>query len=290
MSEYRIYTDATADMPEKLAQELHVNVIPMEVDMGGHTYLYEPSGKEMTPEQFYERARTGEKATTSQITQYRFEEIFSPVLEAGEDVLYLAFSSALSGTCSAACMAAETLAEKYPGRRVVVIDTLAASFGETVLSYYAAKKKAAGASIDEVADWLRTYRNHMCHWFTVEDLMHLKRGGRVSAAAAVMGTMLQIKPVMHVDDEGRLIPVNKVRGRKASLKAIVKEMEKTHLADENELIIVGHSASEEDALYVKQMVEESMGYKNILVGQIGPVIGAHCGQGTMAVFYLGSKK
>ncbi|MBQ3108210.1 MAG: DegV family protein [Clostridia bacterium] len=290
MPNYRIYTDATSDIPEYLAKEWDVNVIPMEVDVGGKTYLYEPTGKELTPEKFYELAAAGEKATTTQITQYRFEEIFAPVLEAGEDVLYIAFSSALSGTYNAACMAAEVLNEKYPDNKLVVVDTLAASFGETVLTYYAVKMRDAGASIEEIAKWLTDHRLNQCHWFTVDDLMHLKRGGRVSAAAAAFGTVLQIKPVMHVDDEGRLVPVDKVRGRKASLKAIVKEMEKSHLEGQNDIVIVGHSASEEDALYVKKLIEESIGYKDVIVGQIGPVIGAHSGKGTMAVFYLGSKR
>jgi len=290
MANYRIYTEATSDMPESLVQELNVDIIPMEVDMGGKTYLYEPTGKELTPEKFYEMAVAGEKATTTQITQYRFEEIFSPALEAGEDILYIAFSSALSGTYNAACMAADVLREKYPERKLIVVDSLAASFGETVLAYYAAKQRDAGIPIEETAKWVEDHRLNQCHWFTVEDLMHLKRGGRVSAAAAAFGTVLQIKPVMHVDDEGRLVPVNKVRGRKASLKAIVKEMEQTHLVGENEIVIVGHSASEEDALYVKKLIEESIGYKDVIVGQIGPVIGAHSGKGTMAVFYLGSKR
>ena len=289
-NDYRIYTDATADLPEQLATELGVNVIPMEVDVGGKTYLFDPSGKELSPATFYEKCRAGQSATTSQITKFRFEEIFSPVLEAGEDILYIAFSSALSGTYEAACLAASALAKKYPERRLVVVDSRAASLGEALLVYHAAKRKASGMTIDEVEAWILANRDHVCHWFTVEDLMHLKKGGRVSATAAVMGTMLQIKPVLHVDNEGRLIPVSKVRGRRSSLKALVKEMEKTHLAQENDLIIIGHGDSEEDALYVKSLVAESLGYKNFLVNYIGPVIGAHSGPGTIALFFLGSKK
>ena len=290
MSTYRLFTDANCDLPPELIQELDIDVIPMEFSIGDKTYKNYPDAREMSAHDFYERLRGGEMSTTNQITAITFTELFEPVLRAGEDILYLVFSSGLSGTCNNACMVAKELNEKYPDRKMRVVDSLAASMGQGLLIYHAALKRAEGADLDTVSGWLEENRNRLAHWFTVDDLNHLKRGGRVSGAAALVGTMLGIKPVLHVDDEGHLIPVEKIRGRRQSLDALVQHMEKTVENPEEQMIFVSHGDAKEDAEYVAEQVKEKFHVKSVLINPIGPVIGTHSGPGTIALFFLGKNK
>ncbi len=290
MGEYVIFTDSTTDLSPELIRELQAEVIPLCYMMGGNTYHNIPGGGEMSVEAFYERLRNGEMSTTAQINSEEFIQYFSPSLESGKDILYLAFSSGLSGTCHSAVLAKEELEKKYPGRRVEVFDTLCASMGEGLLVYHAARLKQAGKDMDEVLSWLKENVLKLCHWFTVDDLNHLKRGGRVSAATALVGTMLGIKPVLHVDDEGHLISVSKVRGRKQSLDALVKRMEETAIDPKGQTVFISHGDCLEDARYVERLVREKMGVETICINQIGPVIGAHSGPGTVALFFLGEKR
>ena len=226
MNGYQIITDSTTDLSPALAEELGIEIIPMEITLSGASYLQFPDERALSNRTFYERLASGETATTNQINATTFTETFERYLQAGTDVLYIGFSSGLSGTYNNSRLAAQELSEKYPGRRILVLDSLAASMGEGLLVYHAVQKQREGMGIDELASWVEANRNRLAHWFTVDDLNFLKRGGRVSGAAALFGTMLGIKPVLHVDNDGHLIPVEKVRGRKNALDALVNHMEK----------------------------------------------------------------
>ena len=290
MAEYRIITDSTTDLAPEMIRELGVQVAPLCYVMDGSTYHNIPGGGEMSDQAFYQKLREGTMPTTTQINSEEFVALFTPVLEAGEDILYIAFSSGLSGTCQSAHLAARELKDRFPERRVEVFDSLCASMGEGLLVYHAATRKNQGATMDEVLAWLKENVLHLCHWFTVDDLNHLKRGGRVSTATALVGTMLGIKPVLHVDDEGHLIPVSKVRGRKQSLDALVKKMEETAIDPQDQVIFISHGDCLEDAKYVAKQVKEKLGVKEVKINFIGPVIGAHSGPGTVALFFLGNPR
>ena len=290
MGTYRIVTDSTTDLTPELIQELDVQVIPLCYMMGGKTYHNIPGGGEMTDKEFYAKLRAGSMSTTTQVNSEEFLHVFTPLLEAGQDVLYIAFSSGLSGTYQSAVLAREELKQRFPDRRLEVFDSLCASMGEGLLVYHAAKLRQAGKSLDEVLAWLKENVLNLCHWFTVDDLNHLQRGGRVSTATALVGTMLGIKPVLHVDDEGHLIPVSKVRGRKQSLDALVRRMEDTVLDPGNQMVFISHGDCLEDAQYVERQIREKLGVQQVKLGFIGPVIGAHSGPGTVALFFLGKER
>lgn len=290
MGTYRIVTDSTTDLTPELIQELDVQVIPLCYMMGGKTYHNIPGGGEMTDKEFYAKLRAGSMSTTTQVNSEEFLHVFTPLLEAGQDVLYIAFSSGLSGTYQSAVLAREELKQRFPDRRLEVFDSLCASMGEGLLVYHAAKLRQAGKSLDEVLVWLKENVLNLCHWFTVDDLNHLKRGGRVSTATALVGTMLGIKPVLHVDDEGHLIPVSKVRGRKQSLDALVRRMEDTVLDPADQMVFISHGDCLEDAQYVERQIREKLGVQQVKLGFIGPVIGAHSGPGTVALFFLGKER
>lgn len=287
---YRIITDSTGDLTPELVRELDLTVIPMEFTVDGKSYHNYPDGHEMSAKAFYDLLRSGKTSTTAQINSQEFVEWAVPMLQAGEDLLYIAFSSGLSGTCQSALLAKQELSEKYPDRKIYVADSLCASMGEGLLVYYAAKMQQEGKSIDEVYQWVQDNKLHLCHWFTVDDLNHLKRGGRVSPAAALFGTMLGIKPVLHVDDAGHLIPVAKIRGRRQSLDALVAHMEETVTNPENQVIFISHGDCLEDAQYVADKIRSKWNVKNIVLNEIGPVIGTHSGPGTVALFFLGTKR
>ncbi|GKI13685.1 hypothetical protein CE91St44_01700 [Oscillospiraceae bacterium] len=289
MAEYVLFTDSTADLTAELVAELGVQVLPMSFNLNGSDYKNYPDNRELAPHDFYDALRAGGVSTTSQINQVAFTEAFEPVLASGRDVLYLAFSSGLSGTCHSAVLAAEELREKYPGRTVEVIDTLQASMGEGLAVYYAASLKNEGKPLAEVADWFKANKMRVCAWFTVDDLMFLKRGGRLSGAAAVAGTLLGIKPVLHVDDEGHLVAMEKVRGRKASLDGLVKHFENSDVPPAEQVVFVSHGDCPADCQYVADKIR-AMGVKRVCLGDIGPVIGAHSGPGTVALFFLASNR
>lgn len=290
MRDYCIITDSTTDLSLSALQESGVQVIPMEFHLDGKSYHNYPDEREYNMEQFYGELKAGKTSTTSQINQQTFLEIFEPILQEGKDLLYLAFSSGLSGTYQSSCLAAEDLREKYPEAKILCVDTLAASAGEGLLVYTAAKKKAEGMGIEELAKWVEDNRLHLCHWFTVDDLHHLKRGGRVSPAAAVIGTALGIKPVLHVDNEGHLIPMEKVRGRRKSLDALVEHMVKTCDPKEGQTIFISHGNAPEDAEYVAKQVKSKLKVKDVVISMIGPVIGTHSGPGTVALFFFGTQR
>ena len=290
MNDYVIVTDSSADLDEALVKELELEVIPLRFTISGETFANYPDNREMDPKKFYQMIRDGEMGTTSAINVADAKEAIEPLLKAGKDVLVLAFSSGLSASCQSCTLAAQELAEDYPDRKVFVVDTLAASMGQGLLVYHTVMKKRSGATIEEARDFAEETKLHLDHWFTVNDLMHLKRGGRVSATTAVLGTMLSIKPVLHVDDEGHLINVGKARGRKASLAALADKV--VELADDpaNQTMFISHSDCLEDAQYVADLIREKYGTTDFRFNYIGPVIGCHTGCGCVALFFLGSHR
>ncbi len=290
MNEYVIVTDSSADLDAAEVKELELQVIPLKFTIGGATYSDYPDNRDMDPHVFYERLRAGEVATTAALNMEDAKGVFEPILKDGKDVLMLAFSSGLSSSCQACLLAAGELAEEYPDRKIYVVDTLCASRGQGLLVYHTVMKKRAGATLEEARDFAEENKLHLCHWFTVDDLMFLKRGGRVSATAAALGTMLSIKPVLHVDDEGHLINMSKTRGRKGSIKAIVDKAAELAIDPADQTMFICHGDCLEDAEQLAQMVRERFGTKDIRIGYTGTVIGAHSGPGTLALFFLGEHR
>ena len=290
MGEYVILTDSSADLTAELAAELGVEVIPLSFTMEDKTYFNYPDNRDIDPADFYARLRGGAMATTAAVNVADYTEAMEPILKEGKDVLVLAFSSGLSATCHSAQIAAGELMEQYPDRKVYVVDTLCASLGQGLLVWYAANLKKQGKTMEEVRDWTEEHKLNLCHWFTVDDLHFLKRGGRISAATAVLGTMLSIKPVMHVDNEGHLIKVGTARGRNASLKALVDHMEQTVLDLKGQSIFISHGDCLADAQKVADDIRASFGVEDIVINYVGPVIGAHSGPGTVALFFMGSER
>ncbi len=290
MNNYTIITDSSCDLPDSLVKELELEVLPLAFIMDGKTYRNYPDNREMAPKDFYNKQREGSMATTNAVNVGEATDAMEAVLKRGEDVLVLAFSSGLSTTCNSFQIAAGDLAEQYPDRKIFVVDTLCASLGQGMFVYQAARLRQAGKSIEEVRDWAEQNRLNQCHWFTVNDLFFLKKGGRVSAATAVVGTMLQIKPVMHVDNEGHLIKVDTARGRKASLNALVDKV--GELADNPaaQTMFISNSDCQEDAQYVADQIKARYGTEEIIINSIGPVIGAHTGPGCVALFFTGKHR
>ena len=290
MSDFVIVTDSSADLPADLVRELGVEDHPLSFTIQGKTYRNYPDGREMAPGAFYQLLRSGGMATTSAVNVADYTAALEPLLQEGKDVLLLVFSSGLSATYQSSVIAVEELREKYPDRKLFTVDTLCASLGQGLLVWHAVEQKRKGASIEAVRDWVEENKLHLCHWFTVDDLHFLKRGGRISAATAVVGSMLSIKPVLHVDDEGHLINVAKARGRNASLTALVDHMEQTAIDPAGQTIFISHGDCLADAQKVADEVRRRMGVKDIVINHVGPVIGAHSGPGTVALFFLGTKR
>ncbi|NCE64736.1 DegV family protein [Pseudoflavonifractor sp. 524-17] len=290
MSEFVIVTDSAADLSAAMVEELDVEVLPLSFTIENQTYEDHPDRRAMPIETFYRLLREGKMATTSAVNVSQYTELVEPFLQSGRDVLILGFSSGLSTTYNSAAMAAAELGEKYPQRKICAVDTLCASLGQGLLVWYAAKMRQAGRSIEEVRDWAEAEKLHFCHWVAVDDLAHLKRGGRISATTAFVGGMLSIKPIIHVDNEGHLINVGKVRGRTASLKHIVEEMGKRVANPQNQIIFISHSDCLEDARIVGEEAKKRFGVKDVVYSHIGPVIGAHTGPGTVALFFVGTER
>ena len=290
LPDYIILTDSSADLSQEMVQEFDVTVLPLRFQIGGKVYANYPDGREMDLHLFYERLRKEEIATTSAVNVNDYIEALTPVLQGGQDVLILAFSSGLSTTYNSAEIAVQELREKFPQRTIYVVDTLAASMGQGLLVYHVSQLRKQGKTLQEARDWAEANKLHLCHQFTVDDLHFLKRGGRISAATAVVGSMLQIKPVLHVDNEGHLINVGKARGRLASLKALVDKMAATATQPETQTVFISHGDCLEDAEKVAEMVRERFGTQDIRINFVGPVIGAHSGPGTLALFYTGTER
>ncbi len=288
---FAIVTDSSSNLTEELIDELDLHILPLTFMVDGQEFQSYLKGEKTDLSQFYTMMREGKVITTSLPNLKASRELIEGLLKEGQDVLYLGFSSGLSGTYQAIELILAELADQYPDRTVMGVDTLAASMGEGLLVYYAARKRNEGASIQEVRDWVEEHKLHLAHWFTVDDLMFLFRGGRVSRTSAWAGTLLNIKPVMHVDDEGHLSPLEKVRGRKKSLKALVDHMEQTaNTPVAEQTVFISHGDCLEDAQYVADLVRERFGVTDIVINYVDPVIGAHSGPGTMALFFLASER
>jgi len=284
---YKIITDTCCDFPADMYAQLGLEVVPLSVQFRG---AYYDSYTEEWLKDLFAGLRGGEATSTSAVNPDHWRQVIEPVLKQGLDALVLAFSSGLSTTYQSAVIAADELRTAYPEREIRVVDTLAASLGQGLLVYYACQKRDEGLSLDALAAWCEENRYHLCHWFTVDDLMYLKRGGRVSAATALLGTMLQIKPVLHVDNEGHLINVAKARGRKASIEALAKKLGETGIPGANDTVFICHGDCMEDAQYLKKLVMEKYGVKDVFIYYVGAVIGSHSGPGTLALFYMGSHR
>jgi DegV family protein with EDD domain len=287
MLNYQIITDSCCDLPVEMLEQLKLKTIPLSLLFRGKA---QPDSVSGDIKAFYDALREGESAATSAANPEAWSGAMEPILQEGKDVLVIAFSSGLSTTYQSAVIAANELMEKYPDRTIKVVDSLCASLGQGLLVWYACKKRDEGMDLEALTAWLEDHKLNLCHWFTVDDLMYLKRGGRVSAATALVGTMLQIKPVLHVDNEGHLINVSKARGRKASIQALAEKVVKTGLPGENDTIFICHGDCEEDAKLLAEMLKEKYGTKKVFYYYIGAVIGAHTGPGVMAVFYLGNER
>ncbi len=287
---YRITTDSTSDLPQSFLKERDIACIGLGFMLEGKEYTEGPD-VEITLPDFYNKLRAGVQATTMQINAFTFTSFVEPFLAAGEDVLHVAFSSGLSGTYASCENAAKELREKYPDRKLVVVDTLAASLGEGLLVYYADENRKAGMSLEDNARWLEEHKLNLCHWFTVDDLMHLHRGGRVSKTSAILGSVIGIKPILHVDNDGHLILVSKTRGRQSSLQALVKKMKESAWDNvKDQAIFISHGDCQDDAEKLKSMIEQEIGCKTFLINYVGTVIGSHSGPGTLALFFLGNQR
>ena len=287
---FQIVTDSSCDLPQALADELGLFVQPLHLSMDGQSYHNYLDGRQIGFEAFYQALRDGSVAETSAPNPDEFMQTMKPALEAGLDVLLIGFSSGLSTTYQSACIAAAELREQYPARKIVTVDSLCASLGQGLFVYLAAQKQRGGATLEETETYLLELRAHLCHWFTVNDLMHLKRGGRISATSAVVGTMLQIKPVMHMDARGHLAPVAKVKGHKAALRALAQKVLDTAIDLPEQTIFICHGDCVADAEFVAACIREKSDFRNCIINYVGPTIGAHTGPGVVSVFFIGTER
>lgn len=290
MKEFVIVTDTTTDLPRDYVEKHHLYMMSLPYTLEGTSYTWE---KPMPVKDFYDKMRAGSLPTTSQANPEEAALLYESILKDNDvDILHIAFSSGLSGSFNSCRIASADVCEKYPDHRIVVVDSLAATLGQGLLVYKAVQLKEAGKSLDEVAAWVEENKYHLVHNFTVDDLFHLHRGGRLSKTAAIVGTMINLKPVLHVDDEGHLVMLSKVRGRKKSLIGLVDCMEKQlgDWKDKNDIIFISHGDCPEDAQFVADLIKECFGYENFMIDYIGATIGAHSGPGTVALFYLGDHR
>ena len=285
---YQIITDSACDLPQQMLQELNVVTVPLIVNFRGEAR--NDSVEDAQVKELYDAMRSGDVASTSAVNPDGWAKVIKPSLEAGMDALVMAFSSGLSTTYQSAVIAAEELKEAYPDRKIVVVDTCAAALGQGLLVWHTCKKRDAGLSLEELAAWVEDAKNHTAHWFTVDDLVYLKRGGRVSAATAVLGAMLNIKPVLHVDYEGHLISMVKARGRKAAINTLCAKMGELAGDWDNSTVFICHADALEDAEKLAAMVKEKYGVKEAFISNLGAVIGSHAGPGTLALFFMGNEK
>lgn len=287
---YRITTETTCDLPYSYYDERRIGYIGLGFLLGDNEYIEGPD-QGISSAEVYAAMRNKDRITTNQANAFRFIDYFEPILQGGEDILHLSFSSGLSGTYQSCLQAADELREKYPDRRIVVVDTLCASLGQGLLVHFAANNRDNGMDLDANAAWVEDHKLNLCHWFTVDDLMFLHRGGRVPKTTAVVGSLLGIKPVLHVDNEGHLVSVDKVRGRDAALKELVNRMKATMTEDPaTATVFISHGDCEEEAQKTAAYVKDITGANVELIHCLGPVIGGHAGPGTMALFFLGTER
>lgn len=290
MRDYVIFTDSTTDLPSQLADELELVVLPLTFTVGDDAYRNYLDERELPLSAFYQRLMAGEPVSTSQPTTGDYLDGFRAALEQGKDVIFLALSSGISATYAGSMLVRDQLAAEYPEAKIYCVDTLCASMGEGLLVWQAVQKKREGYSIDALYEWLETNKLLICHWFTVEDLMHLYHHGRCSGGAAFMGSLLQIKPVLHVDNEGKLIPMEKVRSSKKAHAALVEHMAAAVKNPEQHPVFISHANNLQGAQYVEKLIRERWAVKDVVISMIGPVIGSHTSQGAIALFFVGEPR
>jgi DegV family protein with EDD domain len=286
MKDYVIFTDSCADLSPEMLRKLDVKIQNMHFKLANQEYLCTPNEEQLRFHEFYEQLRQGGTASTSQVSPAEYMDTFHPVLKEGKDILYIGFSSGLSGTVNAARIAANELEEHFPASKIRVVDSLSASMGQGLLVWYAAAMRKQGKSLDEVVDWVEANKLRMVHWFTVDDLNFLRRGGRLSGTTAFVGTMLNIKPLLHFDDLGHLSVVSKIRGRQKSLLRMADEMEKTACEPQKQTVFISHGDCLKDAQFLANEIRSRFEVKEIHIHFIGPIIGGHSGPGTVALFFL----
>lgn len=287
MNNYIITSDTTCDLPESYTKEHEIEIIPLYYNMDDVVYGDEVN---LEPADFYNRMRNGKLPTTMACNPDKVENCFRKYLDKGLDILHIAFSSALSSSYNTCAVVGRELAEEYPGRTIIVIDSKCASMGEGLFIYKAVCNRNNGMSIEDNAKWLEENKLHVCHQFTVDDLHHLHRGGRVSKATAIIGTLINVKPVLHVDNEGALVSLNNVRGRKKALNTLVDNMEKTCGGYDNDVIFISHGDCIKDANYVAEQIKKRFGIDKIIINYVCPTVGAHSGPGTLALFFMGETR
>ena len=287
MRDFMITVNSTVDMPKEWLEERNIKVVPLHYTIDGTTYE-DMNG--LTAKEFFAKLREGKMSVTSQVNPDGAREALEPYVKEGKDILHLGFSSGLSGTYNSVRIAAEELKEDYPDAKIIVIDSLCACMGEGILAHHACELKKAGKSLEEVAQWVEENKLRVCHQVTVDDLHHLHRGGRVSKTSAIVGSMVKIKPIIVVSDEGKLEVVAKERGRKKSINTIVNmAIERMEEADKD-IAFVTHGDCLEEAEYLAELMKEKAGVKDVLINNIGTVIGSHTGPGVLAVFHMGNKR
>lgn len=284
-----IITDSCSDLPLWYVEQRNLPVLYFTYQFKGQDQP-DDLGRTISYRDFYNEVRNGEMPTTSQVNSQTYIDFFRRYIEEGKSIIYMCFSSALTGSYNSALLARNMILEEYPDADITIIDTLSASLGQGLLVHHALDLRDKGMEKEKIVEWIENNKLRLAHWFTVDDLEHLRRGGRVSGAAAFIGTILSIKPVLHVDNEGRLIPVQKAKGRKKSLKTLLEKMEETVINPKEQVIFISHGDAEEDANYVADLVRNQFGVKDIMISNIGPVIGSHSGPGTIALFFLANNR
>jgi DegV family protein with EDD domain len=284
-----ILTDSCCDLPIDFVKENNVEVMPIRVNLKGED-IPDDLGQSINYNVFYDMIRAGEMPSTSQVNAYTFTEAFKKYSSEGHSIIYIGFSSALSGCVNSARIAKEAVEDEMPSADITVIDTKSASMGLGLIVYYAVNMLKDGASKYEIINWIEDNKLKVNHWFTVDDLNHLKRGGRISSTVAIVGTMLNIKPIMHVDDEGRLVPVSKVKGRKKSIKELEEKLKERIVNSEEQTIFISHGDCLSDAEHLKDLILKETKVKDVIINNIGPAVGTHSGPGTLALFFIGNNR
>jgi len=290
MNDYVIVSDATLDLPVQIVEQYKIKVIPMGLHIDEEEYTHYPDERELPVEEFYNKLKAGSTSHTTQITPVLFMEYFEEILKQGKDILYIAFSSGLSGTYNTSQIVIRDLAEEYPDRKIYSVDSLCASIGEGLLVFQAALQKQRGLNIEQLRDWVEQNKRNARHWFTVKDLYHLKRGGRISTIEAFVGTALKIRPVLSTDTNGKLAVVSKIRGTRAELDYMLTQMETegTELAEQT--VLIGHGDDLEQAKELEKLIRSRNLVKDVMIAKIGPIIGTHTGPGMLALTYMGESK
>lgn len=290
MKDYILFTDSTTDLTNDFVLENQIEVLPLTFSLDGKDYKNYLDNRELSSKDFYDFMRDGKQPITAQLNSEEVINAFTPFLEKGQDILYVCFSSGLSGTFNSVRLAVEELNETFPNSTIKVIDSKMACMGEGLVVYYANKFKNEGLSLEDNFNKIEEFKKKVCAWFTVSDIETLRRGGRVSNVSAFVATALKIKPILHVDEFGKLAPKDKVRGRKKSLNVILEEFDKRIIVEENDIIMIAHADCLEDALYLKEEISNKYGINNFLINSIGPVIGAHTGPDALTLFFIGKEK